>query len=114
VITVTGRAIVPGNAGAIDGALLRVEVRDAAVADAPSVLLAARSWPGVSTGPGQELPFTVEVADVPAGAVLTLRVHVDRTGDGIVRAGDLLSTQFQPIPSTGTPTSIVVPLTVIE
>ena len=113
-ITVTGRAVAPANAGAIEGALLRVEVRDAALADAPSVLVAAYRQPGVSLGPGQALPFTVKVDAVPEGAVLTLRVHVDRTGDGLVHPGDLLSTQFHQIPSTGTAAAVVVPLTAIE
>jgi len=114
VITVAGRAVVPPDADAIEGALLRVEVRDAALADAPSVLLAAHNQPGMSLRPGQELTFAVQVEHVPSGAVLTLRVHVDRTGDGLVHTGDLLSTRFHRIPNTGTTDAVVVPLTVIE
>lgn len=110
--TVSGAAVVPAEAHT-GTARLRVEVRDVALADAPSVLLAARTYPGVQVRPGARLPFTVTVDDVPDGAVLSLRVHVDVSGDGAVAPGDLLSTQFHLIPTTGATAAFVVPLTAI-
>jgi hypothetical protein len=114
VIRVRGSLVVPAEAEPVDAALLRIEVRDAALADAPAPLVAARVWTGVAVRPGAALPFAIDVPDLAPGAVPSLQVHVDVLGTGAVRAGDLLSTAFHPIPTTGEAVDLVVPLTVIS
>jgi uncharacterized lipoprotein YbaY len=111
VIRVRGVAVVPAGTEPGTAARMLVEVRDAALADAPSVLLAAQVYERVPLRAGDLLPFALDVPDVPARAVLSLRVHVDVDGDGTVRAGDLLSTRFHPVPTAAAAAELVVPLT---
>ena len=111
-ITVSGTAVVPAGIEGFPAASLHVEVRDATLADAPSVVLASRTWGGVAVRPGARLPFALTLADAPEHAVLSLRVHVDVAGDGAVSSGDLLSTQFHPLPTSG-PVDVTVPLSAI-
>jgi uncharacterized lipoprotein YbaY len=112
VITVSGAAVVPAGIEGFPAASVHVEVRDATLADAPSVLLASRTYDGVAVRPGARLPFALTVADAPEHALLSLRVHVDVAGDGAVASGDLLSTRFHPLPTSG-PVDLDVPLTAI-
>lgn len=111
-ITVRGTAVAPAGAAVAPAACVHVEIRDTTLADAPSVILAARTYRGVAVRPGVRLPFTITAADAPDHAVLSLRVHVDVAGDGAVTSGDLLSTRFHPLPVAG-PVDVTVPLTAI-
>ena len=71
-------------------ATVRVSLEDARIADASSVRLAETVLRGVEVVPGARIPFVIEADDVPAG--ITVRVHVDYSGDRELAVGDQFST----------------------
>ena len=80
---------------AVEGvASVHVSVEDARIADAASVRLAEAELSGIRIAPGVEIPFTIDVDDVPSGA--TVRVHVDYSGDRSLAPGDQYSTVSVP------------------
>ena len=88
-VTVTGDERPP------EDAVVRVEVRDTSIADAPAVTLGSAT--GLVRGHGTWLETVeVEVDELPVGC--TVFVHVDVDGDGRVSSGDYLTTQSYPIP----------------
>ena len=80
---------------AVEGvASVHVSVEDTRIADAVSVRLAEAELSGIRIAPGVEIPFTIDVDDVPSGA--TVRVHVDYSGDRSLAPGDQYSTVSVP------------------
>ncbi|MBD5787431.1 hypothetical protein IF650_14755 [Cellulosimicrobium terreum] len=96
--TLFGTVSLPDDAPA-GTATLRVSVEDTTLQDVAAVRLAEVVLPGVDLSPGGRLAFAIDVADVPAGA--TVRVHVDRAGDGDLATGDLLTVQSVPAGTLG-------------
>jgi len=91
---------VAGDERPPEDSLVRVEVRDTSLADAPAVTLGSAS--GRVRGQGSWLETVeVEVDDVPDGC--TVFAHVDVDGDGRVSSGDYLTTQSYPIPRESEP-----------
>ena len=80
---------------AVEGvATVHVSVEDTRIADAASVRLSEAELSGIRIAPGVEIPFAIEVEDVPSGA--TVRVHVDYSGDRSLAPGDQYSTVSAP------------------
>ena len=76
-------------------ATVRISLEDAGMADAASVRLAEATLPGRHIGPGERIPFEIEVdPDPPPGTIV--RVHVDFAGDGDLSLGDLFTTRSIP------------------
>lgn len=93
-VTVTGDERPP------EDAVVRVEVRDTSVADAPAVTLGSAR--GRVRGHGTWLETVeVEVDELPDGC--TAFAHVDVDEDGRVSSGDYLTTQSYPIPRESEP-----------
>ncbi len=85
----------PGRAGLDDYVAAHVTIRDTSLADIEHPAVAA-----VSTSPtaiGGDL--TVEVPDgaLVAGRRYSLFAHLDRVGDGSIRAGDMITTDDVPV-----------------
>lgn len=94
-------------------ALMIVEVRDTSLADSPSTVIAAIRLPNTVVAPHLHSPFELVAPEVPARNRLSLRCHVSLAGDGVVAAGDLLSTESIPVPPTGDADALSVPLVVV-
>ena len=85
---------------AVEGvASVRVSVEDARIADAASVRLAEAELSGVRIAPGVEIPFAIDGEDLPSG--VTVRVHVDYSGDRSLAPGDQYSTVSVPLDVLG-------------
>lgn len=80
---------------AVEGvASVHVSLEDARIADAASVRLAEAELSGIRIAPGIEIPFAIDIEDLPSGA--TVRVHVDYSGDRSLAPGDHYSTVSVP------------------
>ncbi|MGW1615950.1 YbaY family lipoprotein [Streptomyces sp. NPDC002285] len=95
--TITGRVALPPDTPTGTAASLLVEVRDVSLADAPSTVVGAQVQTDIQLSPGGRVPFSVKVPGLDPSASYGLRVHIDRSGSGIVETGDLLSTQAIPV-----------------
>ncbi|MGW1763318.1 hypothetical protein ACWCQL_04370 [Streptomyces sp. NPDC002073] len=110
---VTGAVALPAGTPAGTAALVLVEVRDVSRADGGSTVVGAQVQTDVPIGPGGRIPFRVEVTVGPApGALYSLRVHVDRTGSGVLEPGDLVTTESQPV-SGARSTELTAPVTIV-
>lgn len=100
---VRGEIVLPSTGVGATSADVIVQVEDISRADAPSIVVGEQRQRGVSLHEGAVLPFVVEI---PAGLIdgrrsYSVRVHVDVSGSGAVRAGDLVSTQTYPVLTRG-------------
>ena len=97
---VTGVVVLPAGTAPFREATLRVRLLDVTLADAPSPVLAETTMAGQRhTGTAElAVPFVLP-AELPAGwrGDLQVSAHVDLTGDGLVRRGDLVSTASHPV-----------------
>lgn len=80
-----------------------VQVEDVSRADAPSTVVAEHRRNGLRLAPGEELSFEV---DVPASRIdprhhYALRVHIEASGTGEVKVGDMVTTQSYPVLTWG-------------
>ena len=99
--SVFGEVVLPPDAPRVAARVIHVEVRDVTVADAPSLVVAARDLRDVTLSPGAHVPFSLEVPEADASRSLGLRVHVDIAEAGRVSSGDLLTTQAIDVPASG-------------
>ena len=95
--SIKGHIVVPANAPKRKAQVIKVEVHDISVADAPSKLVAQSILKNVQVKPNQQLSFQLDVPE-PSKASLAFRVHVDWDGDGATASGDLLTTQVIAVP----------------
>jgi uncharacterized lipoprotein YbaY len=87
---VHGTVVIPAGTPAFGRAVLRVRLLDVSLADAPAVTKAEHvSEFRRDDTAEQRLPFDFGLAD---GPVLNVAAHIDVSGDGRVRHGDLVST----------------------
>jgi putative lipoprotein len=111
--TIKGEIVLPPNAPSVKAGRIIVEIRDVSLADAPSTVVAERQLDNVSLKPGGRIKFRIPVPEVNADRTLSVRVHVSLDGSGVTKSGDLLSTAYHPVPSTGKPAPLEVPVSVI-
>ena len=91
---------VAGDARPPEDAIVRVEIRDTALADARAVTLGTGH--GRVRGRGSWLETVeVEVDELPDGS--TAFAHVDVDDDGRVSSGDFLTVQSYPVPRASEP-----------
>ncbi|MFD7874410.1 hypothetical protein ACFV5G_09880 [Streptomyces sp. NPDC059766] len=100
--TVRGVIVLPVDAPGGRTARVLVEVRNASVADAPSVVVGSQVQTDVPLTPGGRIPFTVVIPDLDPRDTYGLRVHVDLAGTGLVERGDLINTQVSPVEARNT------------
>jgi putative lipoprotein len=104
---VTGVVMAPLDVA--PGATIHVRVEDVSRADAASVLIAEQVTVLSHTMfAGQGIPFECAVPDVDPRARYSVRVHVDRDGSGVIKQGDLISTQSYPALTHGAPDRVEV------
>lgn len=93
----SGHVKLPPDAPETRAAVVRVELRDVSVADAPSTVVAEKQLKNVRISAGGKIPFNLSVPEVAPNRSLNLRVHVDLDGSGRSVPGDLLTTQSYPV-----------------
>ena len=82
--------------------LLHLMVEDVGRADAAAIVAGRADL--TLNGPlpaGTALPFEIHVARVDPGAHYSVRAHLDRSGNGVIEAGDLISTRSYPVTVDG-------------
>jgi uncharacterized lipoprotein YbaY len=114
-VTVTGTIVFPAAAPAGPPATIHVRIEDVSRADAPATVLASLTLEAVAVPPpaGEPVTFAIPVTTYDPGARYTVRVHVDRDGDGRVSRGDLVSTAHHPVLTAGAGTVVTVPVSVV-
>lgn len=107
---VRGTIVLPREAELREPAELIVQVEDVSRADAPSEVVGEYRLRLERLTPGEEVPFTVEVAEarIDPTHLYSIRAHVDYSGTGNVKRGDLITTQSYPVLSRGYGDSAVV------
>jgi hypothetical protein len=94
-------------------ALMVVELRDTSYADGPAPVVASSRLPNTVVAPGLRCPFEFSAPELPPSSALSIRCHVDISGDGAVTRGDLLSTEAIPVPPSGDVDGLTVAVAVI-
>jgi hypothetical protein len=94
-------------------ALMVVELRDTTYADGPAPVVASSRLPNTAVAPGRLCPFELTAPEMPPSSGLSIRCHVDISGDGAVTRGDLLSTESIPVPPIGDVDALTVAVVVI-
>lgn len=100
---VHGEVVLPkGEVQAPSGDVI-VQVEDVSRADAASIVVGEKRQKHVSLDDGVVIPFTIEI---PAPLIderhsYSVRVHIDMSGSGQVRVGDMVSTQTYPVLTRG-------------
>lgn len=82
--------------------LLHLLVEDVGKADAAATVAGRADLP--LNGPlpaGTALPFEIEVDRADPAAHYSVRAHLDRSGSGLIEAGDLVSTEAYPVTMGG-------------
>lgn len=113
--TITGTVIFPGGTAAGPPATMTVRLEDVSRADAPASILASITLDDVPVPPaaGDHVTFTLPVESFDAHARYTVRVHIDRDGDGQVSKGDLITTSHVPVLTNGGGTEVQVPVEIV-
>ena len=78
--------------------LVSVEIWDASLADAPSVLLAKQLLYDVALVPNGAVETVLEAPQASAHQVLIARAHISIDGSGEIKPGDFLTTSFVEVP----------------
>jgi putative lipoprotein len=91
---VSGFVLFPSDAPPAVAPAILVEARDVSIADAPSVVLASVLVSNAAVAPSARVGFSISVPVFDQSRTVGLRCHVDMDGDGLVSAGDYLSTSF--------------------
>lgn len=99
---ITGDIVIPSDCPIINGAAVLIEIRDVSRADALSTVVAQTRLTHVNFGPGDRIPFSIDVPEVPNAQSLNIRIHISCTGGNEIKPGDLLTTSSYPVPSRGT------------
>lgn len=91
---VTGTIIFPAGLPAGAPATVVARIEDVSRADAPATVLSSVTLSGatIPPPPGEQVVFSIPVPDYDPRMRYSVRVHVDRDGDGQVTVGDLVST----------------------
>lgn len=111
-VTVTGTIVFPEALPSGPPATIYVRIEDVSRADAPATVLAGVTLEALTIPPtpGQEVTFTIPVESYDPRMRYSVRVHIDRDGDGRVSGGDLVSTAHHPVLTQGGGTKVTVPV----
>ncbi len=108
-VQVSGVAMLPPDA-AVGQGVVHVLVEDVSRSDAAALVVGRCDLPAVSLAAGASLPFAVEVPAFEPTRHYSVRVHVDRSGNGSIEPGDQISTQSHPVLTQGHPSHVRVSL----
>ncbi|MGW6728484.1 hypothetical protein ACWF9G_21505 [Nocardia sp. NPDC055029] len=109
---IRGFVVLPPDAP-VTTARIAVELRDVTYADGAAPLIAETVTVCVAIEPGARIPFDLTAPASPAGTALGLACQIDRAGDGVLTAGDLVSTQAIPVPSHGSVSAVIIPVRLV-
>ena len=100
---VRGEIMLPPGELPSQAAEVAVYVEDVSRADAPSLVIGEQRQQGVSLSAGGVLHFEVQLPSVLIDERRTyaVRAHVDMSGSGEVKVGDLVSTETYPVLTRG-------------
>jgi uncharacterized lipoprotein YbaY len=114
-VTVTGTIEFPDDVPTGPPATVYARIEDVSRADTPAVVLASVTLPAVPAPPpaGEDVTFSIPVASYDPRMSYTVRVHVDRDGDGRVSEGDLVSTSHHAVLTRGGGKEVTVPVSVV-
>ena len=90
--------VLPRDAPGQLAKLVSVEIWDASLADAPSVLLAKQILHDVVLTSNGSMEAILEVPQASAHQVLIGRAHISIDGSGEVKSGDFLTTSYVEVP----------------
>lgn len=109
-VTVKGDIEFEDLTSPIDGATIYIRVEDVSRADAPATRLVEQVISNVMlTGQGRvTVPFSMQVSLPDPSEQYSLRVHVDLSGNGLVEAGDYITTQSHPVSASTGSTRMLV------
>lgn len=110
--TIRGEVVLPADALPEGRAHLIVQVEDVSRADAPATMVGEHRQTDVLLPKGGTLPFAVEVPDrlIDEHHSYSVRAHLDMSGSGEVKKGDLVSTQSHPVLTRGYGTTARIPV----
>ncbi len=113
--SIAGTIIFPVDLPAGPPATITIRLEDVSLADAPATIVSSVTIPDVTIPPGAGEPvaFSLPVVSFEPRARYTVRVHVDRDGDGQVSKGDLISTSHIPVLTQGGGTEAQIPVKLI-
>ncbi|MFE7722896.1 hypothetical protein ACFU44_28115 [Nocardia rhizosphaerihabitans] len=109
---IRGFVVLPPDAP-VTTARIAVELRDVTYADGAAPLVTETVAIGVAIEPGARIPFDLAAPESPAGTALGLACQIDRAGDGVLRTGDLVSTQAIPVPPHGSVSDVIIPVRLV-
>lgn len=112
---VTGTIEFPADLPAGPPATIYARIEDVSLADAPSTVLSSVTLTDVPVppAPGETVTFAIPIGNYDPSRRYSVRVHVDRDGDGRVSAGDLVSTAVHSVLTQGAGTVVTVPVRVV-
>lgn len=111
---VTGTIVFPTGLPAGPPATIYARIEDVSRADAPAILLSSVTLADVPVPPpGDQMPFSIPVGDYDPRLSYSVRVHVDRDGDGAVSSGDLVSTSHHAVLTRGGGTAVTIPVSLV-
>ena len=112
---VIGTVLFPDDLAPGSPATIYARIEDVSRADAPAITLSSVTLEGVFLPPpaGAPITFAIPVEDYDPRMRYSVRVHVDRDGDGQVSVGDLVSTFNHPVLTGGAGTAVIVPVSVV-
>ncbi|MFE6924498.1 hypothetical protein ACFVAV_25975 [Nocardia sp. NPDC057663] len=109
---IRGYVVLPPDAP-VTTARIAVELRDVTYADDSAPLVAETAAVGVAIEPGARIPFELAAPVSPPGTALGLACQIDRAGDGVLAAGDLVSTQAIPVATCGSVSDVIIPVCLV-
>jgi putative lipoprotein len=112
---ITGTITFPDETPVGPPADITIRLEDVSLADAPAIILASITLDEIPVPPpaGEQITFSLPVASFDPRFTYTVRVHVDRDGDGQVSKGDLVSTTHIPVLTQGRGTEVQVPVEIV-
>lgn len=102
--------VLPPNAMGQQAKRVSVEIWDASLADAPSVLIAKRFLHDVVLVPKGTVETELEVPQASADQVLIARAHISIDGSAEIKPGDFLTTSFVEVPSNLGSNKLILPV----
>jgi len=109
-VLVSGTVRLDPDAPEIDGATVRVKLRDVTLADAPAGTVAEEVVAPVSLrASGGAIPFELRgPARLVPGHAYLVEAHVDLTGSGEIEPGDFITMESHPVPAGPRPAHVDV------
>ena len=105
--------MLPPNAPRQPAKRVSVEIWDASLADAPSILLATKLLHDVALAPNGTIEAVLEAPAPSVNQVIIARAHVSMDGSGEVKSGDFLTTRFVEVPQHLGRNILAVPVSLV-